>query len=271
MGAARPLSSIRGLLLDMDGVVYRGNTPTPGVAQFFQFLRSAGLAFRLITNNSIRTAAQYAEKLNRMGIQVEEAAILPAGEATALLLGRVARPGARVYAIGHDGLVRPLQQAGFVLSEDHPEYVVVGLDMGFNYDKLRIACQAIRAGARFVAANADATLPTEDTLVPGSGALVAAIETCSGVRPWVIGKPETTMLHMALEAMGVETNEAAIVGDRLETDILAGQRAGITTILVLTGVCSGEDVKRSVTKPDYVFDNLVELRLALEDALRAGQ
>ncbi len=269
MGAARPLSSIKGLLLDMDGVVYRGNTPTPGAAQFFQFLRSKAIKFGLITNNSQRTSVQYAEKLKGMGITVEEAAILPAGQATAHLLGQTARPGARLYVIGHDGLTKPLEQAGFVLSDDHPEYVVVGLDMNFSYDKLRIACQSIRAGARFIAANTDATLPTENTLLPGSGALVAAIETCSGVKPVLVGKPETTMLRMALDRIGVQPHEAAIVGDRLETDVLAGERAGITTILVLTGVSSAEDVKRSVAKPDYVFENLIQLRTALEQASRS--
>ncbi|MGQ9676346.1 MAG: HAD-IIA family hydrolase [Chloroflexota bacterium] len=266
MSDKRTLSGIKGLLLDMDGVVYRGNTPTPGAREFFQLLRSAGIRVALITNNAQRTSRQYAEKLRGMGIFVEPEAILPAGEATALYLSRRARPGARVYVIGHDGLTEPLKEFGFRLTDDRPEYVVVGLDRNFTYEKLAIACQAIRAGAHFIASNTDATLPTETSLLPGGGALVAAIEVCSGVKPLVIGKPETTMLESALARIGVAASAAAIVGDRLETDVLAGQRAGISTILVLTGVTTRDDMGASDIKPDYVFENLIELRAALEGA-----
>lgn len=260
------LNGIKGFLLDMDGVVYRGDTPTPGAREFFHFLRAAGIRVALITNNAQRTARQYAEKLRRMGIFLEPEVILPAGEATALHMRRSAPPGARVYVIGHDGLTEPLKEAGFVLTDDHPEYVVVGLDRDFTYEKLAIACQAVRAGAQFIASNTDATLPTETSLLPGGGALVAAIEACTGVKPLVIGKPETAMLESALARIGVAATEAAIVGDRLETDVLAGKRAGLSTILVLTGVTTRRDVGASDVKPDYVFENLIELRAALERA-----
>lgn len=267
-GGMLKLGGIRGLLVDMDGVIYRGASPTPGARDFFLFLRSVGLEFRLITNNAQRTSIQYSEKLRTMGIEVEEEAILPAGEATALRLTHMARPGARVYVIGQDGLVLPLDRAGFTLTDEQPEYVVVGLDLAFTYEKLRIACQSIQRGARFIAANTDATVPVENGLLPGSGSLVAAVTTCTGVVPLVIGKPQPTMLEMALSDMGLVSSEAAIIGDRLETDVLAGQKAGLTTILVLTGVTSVLDVKQSAIKPDYVFEDLIELRRALEDALR---
>lgn len=253
----------------MDGVIYRGNSLTPGVKEFFNFLRSKGIKFGLITNNAQRTARQYVEKLKSLGITVEEERILPAGEATARYLAQTAPRDSRVFVIGEDGLVEPLRQAGFVLTDEQPDYVVVGLDTSFTYEKLATACRAIRRGARFVASNTDATMPVEDALMPGAGSLVAAVETCSGAKPLVVGKPETAMLEMAMARMGVKAGEAAIVGDRLETDVVGGKRAGLTTILVLTGVASRDQVEQSDVKPDYVFENLIELRLALEKALKS--
>lgn len=260
------LSAIRGLLLDMDGVIYRGDTPTPGAPEFFQFLRVAGIEFSLITNNSTRTIAQYVEKLAKMGIFVEDEEVLPVGEATAEYLSANAPAGARVFVIGQNGLIEPLHRAGFKLTDQRPRYVVVGMDVHFTFEKLRIACQAIRAGAGFIASNRDATLPVEDTVLPGSGALVAAIEVCSGEHPVVIGKPEPAMLEAAMARLGMMPDEVAMVGDRLETDVIAGKRAGVTTMLVLTGVTSSEEVERSTTKPDHVFQDLNELRRALEKA-----
>lgn len=263
------LSSIRGLLLDMDGVIFRGDSPTPGAAEFFQFLRLAGIRFALITNNSTRAAAQYVEKLEKMGIFVGEDDVLTVGEVTSEFLAANAPAGARVFVIGHDGLVNPLCRAGFMLTDEQPEYVVVGMDVNFTYEKLRIACQAIRQGARFIAANTDATLPVEDTVLPGGGSLVAAIEVCAGVSPLVIGKPEPALLQSAMSRLKMGPDELAIVGDRLETDVTAGKRAGICAILVLTGVTSRDEVNGGAVKPDYVFENLVELRQALENARRS--
>lgn len=264
-----PLSDLRGFLVDLDGVVYRGNAAVPGAQEFFDFLRRRNLKFCLITNNSTRTPAQFAEKLRGMDIDVGSDAVFTAGQATALYMKEVAPNHPPLYVIGEEGLTGPLLQAGFRLDNDAPRYLVMGLDRKFSYEKLERACLVLQAGATFVASNPDPSMPNEDgTFLPGAGALLAAVTACTGIEPIVIGKPQAKMLYLAMERLGTAPHETAIIGDRLDTDILAGVRAGITTILVLTGATRREDLFSSQARPDYVFDDLVELRAALE---RRGQ
>ncbi|MCL5076229.1 MAG: HAD-IIA family hydrolase [Chloroflexi bacterium] len=263
------LSDLRALLIDLDGVIYRGRTLLPGAVEFFGFLKQNGLKFKLVTNNSTRTAAYYAALLSGMGIKIGSEAVFTAGQATAQYLQKAAPSGAAVYVIGEEGLVDPILEAGFRLSEERPQFVVVGLDREVNYRKMATACVAIRAGAKFVAANPDRTLPTPDGFVPGCGAILAAIEACTDVPPFVVGKPETQMLTLVMEQLGVMPEETAIIGDRLDTDILGGQRAGLTTILVLTGVTTPNDLVSSPIQPDHIFADLKALEQQLA-AVRAG-
>ena len=254
------LRQLRGILFDVDGVVYRGDTPLPGAAEIFDSLRAHGVPYCLITNNAAKTAAQYAEKLARMGIRVEESAVVTSGIAVARYLAEREPAGAPVYVVGEAGLIEPLLAAGFWIDERAAKYVCVGLDTGITYDKLKSAALAIRRGACFIGANPDTTLPTEEGLVPGNGAVLAALETATGVSPTVIGKPSAEIVDLAIASLGVDRSRVAIVGDRLDTDVLAGNRAGISTVLILTGVHMVADVPAFPARPDYVVGDLIEFR-----------
>ncbi len=260
----RPISSLRCVLFDMDGVVYRGSTPLPGAQEVFDYLNRKGMPYCLITNNATLTARQYVAKLASMGITVPESAVLTSGAATALYLARLEPRGAPVYVVGEAGLLEPLLAAGFWLDERAPRYVCVGLDRALTYEKLKIATLAIRRGARFVAANPDTTLPIEEGLAPGNGAILAAIQTATDVSPFVVGKPSAAIVDLAIDLLGADRATTAIIGDRLDTDVLAGQRAGIGTILVLTGVHQVADVPDYEGKPEWVVRDLPEFLRLLE-------
>lgn len=250
------LRQISNLIVDMDGVLYRGQESLPGAREFLTYLVEAGVPFILATNNSTLTPGQYVAKLAGMGMEVTEERVLTSGQASALHIAQVAPAGTRVYAIGEDGLFSALRERGFELTEREVQYVVVGLDRLLTWDKLRVAALAIRAGATFVGTNPDTTLPTEEGLVPGNGANLAALEAATGVTPLIIGKPQPTLLQLAMEKMGVVQDGTAIIGDRLETDILGGKSAGITTVLVLSGITRREELKDSPYQPDLAFDDV---------------
>lgn len=258
----RSLKGIRYLIIDMDGVLYRGAQPTPGLTSFFATLAERGIQFSLVTNNSGRSREDYVAKLRGMGVEVGVSAVLTSAAAAALYLRQRARPQARIYVVGEEALRSAVfgeADRQYVWDEETPDYVVVGVDWGCTYEKLKKASLAIRRGAEFIATNADATLPTEEGELPGAGALVAALEVASGKKPLVLGKPEPLLFRLALESLGASTEESAVIGDRLSTDIAGGQRLGLTTILVLTGVTGPADLETSAIKPDFVFNDLTEI------------
>ena len=250
------LRQISNLIVDMDGVLYRGQESLPGAREFLTYLVEERVPFILATNNSTLTPGQYVAKLTGMGMDVTEDRILTSGQASALHIARVAPAGTKVYAIGEDGLLSALREQGFELAERDVQYVVVGLDRQLTWHKLRVAALAIRAGAAFLGTNPDTTLPTEEGLVPGNGANLAALEAATGVAPQIIGKPQPTLLQLAMDKMGVAQDGTAIIGDRLETDILGGQNAGITTVLVLSGIATRAELEDSPHRPDLVFEGL---------------
>lgn len=259
------LSQIRYLIMDMDGVLYRGNKPLPGAREFLPWLEARGIKYLLLTNNSVRTPAGWGEKMAALGMPVSPDCIMTAAQATAAYLRKIASQGARVYVIGGRGLEEAIfkESSGLFVPDDrHPDFVILGLDPAFTYEKMKRACLAIRAGARFILSNPDLTFPAEDGLHPGAGALAASLEACTGVKPTVIGKPERTAFDLALERLGANPRLTAMLGDRLDTDILGGKRAGLTTILVLTGVSTEADLAASPYRPDYVFAGLPELMAA---------
>jgi 4-nitrophenyl phosphatase len=253
------LSNIQHLIIDMDGVLYRGNEAIPGTPEFLAFLRQRGIGFVLATNNSTRTPQQYVDKLANMGVTVYPKEVLTSSQATAGYLASIAPSGTRVFVVGQDGLWTALREAGFALVEDDPEYVVAGMDFTICYERLAQATLHIRAGARFIGTNPDKTFPSQPALVPGAGTLLAFLETATGVTPTVIGKPGTAMMDQALARMAAQRGASAILGDRLETDILAGQRAGMTTLLVLSGITNCEMLDGAEIQPDLVFDDVGEL------------
>jgi 4-nitrophenyl phosphatase len=250
------LSSIKAFIIDMDGVLYTGQQRLPGARKFLTCLQDEGVPFILATNNSTLTPQRYMVKLEGMGIEVTEDRILTSGQATALHLSQVASPEASVYAIGEEGLISPLKEQGFQHGDDEVDYVVVGLDRQLTYEKLEIAALAIRAGATFIGTNPDTTLPTEQGLVPGTGSTLAALEAATGVSPLIIGKPEPILLELAMEKMALTAEGTAIIGDRLETDILGGKGVGLITILVLSGISDRAELATSPYQPDFVFDGI---------------
>lgn len=266
------LSKLKALLIDLDGVIYRGNTALPGVPEFFRTLADLDLRYALLTNNSTLTTAQFVAKVRGMGVPATEREVLTSAEATAAYLAQMAAPGTGVYVIGETGLREAVRARGFDLDSDKPSYIVVGMDRQFTYEKLYRACNAILDGAGFIGSNPDVTLPTEQGVIPGCGTLLAALKACTGVEPTVIGKPGTRMLELAMRRMGVHAAVTAMIGDRLDTDIVAGAAAGVTTILVLTGISTREELVSFPVRPDHVYADLTELGEALRKAAgrRAG-
>jgi 4-nitrophenyl phosphatase len=260
------LKSISAFVLDMDGVITRGDQALPGAPEFLEFLRLRKYPYQVVTNNSTRTSQQVAARFERMAIRIEPENILTSSMGAALYLKKIRPDGARVYVIGEEGLCLPLAAAGFTLVEEgSADFVVVGMDRKLTYDKLRRATLLIRAKAGFIATNPDTTFPTADGLVPGTGAIVAALQSATGVSPLIIGKPEPACFTMAIEKMGRRVAETAAIGDRLDTDIEGGRRAGMPTILVLTGVTSRTDLAGIPQPADWVFNDLDELRRALAE------
>jgi len=261
------LQTLRNLIIDMDGVLYRGDEPIPGMCQFIEFLRRQKIGFVLATNNATRTPRQFVDKLARMGVTIYADEVLTSALATADYLAGIAPPGTRVFVIGEDGLRTALRDAGFDLVKDDAEYVVAGMDFSICYERLRDATLHIRAGARFVGTNPDRTFPSELGIVPGAGSIMAFLETATGVAPTIIGKPETAMMEQALVRMGARAATTAVVGDRLETDILAGQRAGLTTLAVLSGVTDRTLLAKSLIQPDLIFDDVAHLHAVWKEIL----
>jgi 4-nitrophenyl phosphatase len=196
--------------------------------------------------------------------------ILTSSLATANYMAGIAPPGARVFCVGMDGLREALTEAGLELVEDDADYVVAGMDFRICYERLAQATLQIRAGAEFVATNPDRTFPSERGIVPGAGSLLAFLTAATGVEPVVIGKPETAMIDLALARMGAEPKATAMLGDRLETDILAGKRAGLTTLLVLSGVTDEALLAGSEIQPDLVLADVAHLHAAWQQVLGGG-
>ncbi len=261
------LRQAKAWIFDMDGVLYRGADVLPGVQELLDALTLRDRQFMMATNNSMATPEAYELKLATMGINVPAEAVITSALATRDYLDRTLPERSGIYTIGMPALreqiftnssFHPVQ-----FGEEDPAAVVVGLDQAFTYDKLKAGHEALQQGARFVATNADTTLPTETGLVPGAGSIVAALAAASGIDPVVIGKPETPMLEMAMRQMGVTPDETVIIGDRLDTDIMAGHRAGMMTVLVLTGVSTRDDLASAEALPDLIVSDLPSLVAAL--------
>ncbi len=268
------LSDIRALIIDMDGVLWHGDRPQAGLAEFFQALRDLNLKFILATNNASMTAEQYVTKLAGMGVAVELHEILTSGMATAHYLSRQYQPEAtRIFVIGGIGATQPLLDKGFTLTgafdaepDTHAHLVVSGLDRALTWDKLVGAALNIQAGAEFFATNGDVTLPSEKGLLPGNGATLAALQAATGVVPVVIGKPEPVIYQQAMALLGEEPGATIAIGDRLDTDILGAVRAGIRSLMVLSGVSSLDDIEGVDYQPTWIMADIQEITCALRRA-----
>ena len=255
------LGKIRAVVSDMDGVLWRGDKPMPGLIEFFAFLRERDIHFILATNNATRTARQYADKLASHGVTVSEAEILPSCDVVSDYLVTIAKPGTRVFVVGEAALADSLAARGFVVSQDEAEFVVAGLDRQVTYAKVAQATRLIRNGAKFIGTNPDKTWPSETEITPGAGAVLAFIEAAADVKPFIVAKPEPVMFQQALARLGTRPEETVMIGDRLETDIEGGNRAGLKTILVLSGISTAADVEQTGIRPDWTFRDIGELTL----------
>ncbi len=274
----QPFTNIRALIIDMDGVLWHGDQPMPGLTDFFQTLRDQQIRFILATNNASLTQAQYVSKLALMGVRVEPEEILTSSMATALYLSRHNNPAqSRVFVIGEEGAKQPLLDHGFTLTglyelnddKDNPnmgaDIVVCGKDSTLSWDKLATATLNIRAGAQFIGTNADTTLPTERGLTHGNGAILAALQAATGITPTIIGKPEPIIYQQALALLGVDPEQTVAIGDRLETDILGAVRTGIRSLMVLSGVSTEEDFKTTDYQPTWVMPDIRDVTQALKN------
>ena len=257
------LGSFRYAIMDMDGVLYRGNQALPGLVEFFAFLRERGIKFLLLTNNSTNSSEDYAAKLARMGVTVEASEIVTSGQAAAAYLRQVAPDGAGVYVVGMQPLRNCLFGGDnaelFYPDDEYPRFVVQGGDFNLVYESVKKACLLIRAGSTFIATNADPVFPTEQGLIPGSGSIGKLLEVSSGQEPLVIGKPEAPMFRLALEQLGAKIEETVMIGDNLLTDIEGANRLGIPTILTLSGVTSPLEYETAQIKATLAYNGLPEL------------
>ena len=260
------LTKITHLIIDMDGVLYRGDQPMPRLCEFFDFLRERSIQFTLATNNSTRTAQQYVEKLARMGVTVAPEEILNSGDAMARFLAREYPQGTRVHVFGMASLRQTIVNQGFILADEEVELVVASMDREVTFEKLKRATILIRRGARFVATNLDPTYPSEEGLIPGTGTMIVALETASGTKAEIIGKPEPIMYELAMEQMNASPETTAVIGDRADTDILGGKRAGLLTLFVLSG--SSDRAEAEAFEADMIFDDIAHLMDTWQGLLR---
>ncbi|WP_406696021.1 HAD-IIA family hydrolase [Singulisphaera sp. Ch08] len=245
-------------IVDMDGVIYHGHRLIPGVLDFLEKLRRGGHKFLFLTNNSQWTPRDLCHRLGQLGVDVDESSFHTSALATADFLHQQ-KPGGTAYVIGGAGLTHALYSVGYTLTESKPDYVVVGDTRSYDFEKIERATRLIVGGARFVATNLDLTGPSEQGIQPACGALVAPIELATGRKPYFVGKPNPLMMRTALRKLEAHSADSFMVGDRMDTDILAGTEAGMRTILVLSGVSSRETVEQYPFRPTLIFENVGEI------------
>jgi NagD protein len=245
-------------LTDMDGVLVHEGIPVPGAQDFIQALEKSGKRYRVLTNNSIYTPRDLHARLRVSGIDVPAAAIWTSALATAQFLDSQ-RPGGTAYVIGEAGLTTALHEIGYVLTESQPDYVVLGETRSYSFTAITRAIRLVDGGARFIATNPDPVGPSADGNLPACGAVAALITRATGVEPYFVGKPNPLMMRSALNAVGGHSESTAMIGDRMDTDIVSGMEAGMETVLVLTGVTTRAMVDRFPFRPSRIVDSIADL------------
>ena len=258
-------STLKGLIIDMDGVLWHGDLPLPGLPDFFASLNQHQIKYMLATNNNTQRPEGFVAKAAKLGVEIDPAQVVTASVATVHYLRSKYPQGSRIYIVGESALKSLITEAGFIVADTEVDAVIVTLDRHLTYEMLKRATLLLRAGAEFIAPNLDPSYPTPEGIVPGGGAVVSAVATASDQKPLVIGKPESWMFQICMERMQTQAFETASLGDRLSTDIAGGQRLGLKTILVLSGVTSATDLEASPIRPTWVFQGLEDLTLALND------
>jgi NagD protein len=251
---------MRSVISDMDGVIYRGSKLIDGANEFVNRMISNDIKFLFLTNNSEQTPRDLKQKLEQKGIKgLNENNFITSAMATAMFL-KQQKENATAYVLGGGGLVNELYNVGFTVSQNNPDYVVVGkTTTNFNFETMKIAVRLIRDGAKFIGTNPDMTDPTEQGIEPACGTILAAIEAASGKKPYIIGKPNSLMMMMAAKKLSAHPEETVMIGDRMDTDIVGGMEAGMKTCLVLSGVSKMEDIEDFPYRPDFVFSSVAEI------------
>jgi len=248
----------KSFLLDMDGVLVRGRKPIPGAQEFIGRLIATQTPFLVITNNPLYTPRDLSHRLATEGLLIPEANLFTSAMATAQFLASQ-RPNGTAFVIGEAGLTHALHSVGYTLTTHKPEYVVLGETNAYNLEHLTQAVRLVAAGARFIATNPDPTGPAEGGIIPACGATAALIERATGVKPYFIGKPNPLMMRRALKTLGTHSENTIMVGDRMDTDVVAGMEAGMETILVLSGVTRSEDIDRFPYRPTHVLPSVASI------------
>jgi NagD protein len=254
------MDGIKHYLTDMDGVILQGSTLLPGAAEFVQRLRARAIPFLILTNNSRFTQRDLQMRLSYMGLEVPPEAIFTSALATAQFL-HDQQPEGRAFVIGESGLTTALHDIGYILTDQEPEYVVLGETTSYSFQHITWAIRFIAAGARFIATNPDEMGPGEGGIVPATGAVAALISAATGVKPYIIGKPNPLMMRTALRTLDAHSEDSVMIGDRMDTDIVAGIESGLRTILVLTGVTRREQVERFPYRPSWVRESIADVEL----------
>ncbi|MCY0947157.1 MULTISPECIES: HAD-IIA family hydrolase [Streptomyces] len=255
MAERKPIES---WLTDMDGVLMHEGVPIPGADAFIKKLRESGKPFLVLTNNSIYTARDLHARLTRIGLEVPEENIWTSALATAQFLHDQA-PGGTGYVIGEAGLTTALHDVGYILTDHEPDFVILGETRTYSFEAMTKAVRLINAGARFIATNPDETGPSAEGALPATGAVAALITKATGKKPYFVGKPNPLMMRTGLNAIGAHSETSAMIGDRMDTDVLAGLEAGMETFLVLTGLTGRKDINRYPYRPTTVVDSIADL------------
>jgi NagD protein len=251
----------KGFICDMDGVVYHGNKLITGVKEFYSWLIENNKDFLFLTNSSERSPKELKQKLGRMGLDVDEKHFYTSALATANFL-KSQCPGGSVYAIGETGLISALYEAGFTFNNVNPDYVVLGETRTLNFEMIEKATLLVRKGAKLIGTNPDMTGPTEAGIIPATRALIAPIEMASGKSAYFLGKPNPLMMRIGMQMLGCGYKDACIIGDRMDTDIIAGIESEIDTVLVLSGVTARENINDYPYRPMFVLENVGEIAAA---------
>lgn len=250
--------AIESWLMDMDGVLVHEANALPGADRFLARLRELGRPFLLLTNNSIYTRRDLAARLQASGLDVPEESIWTSALATARFL-ESQRPGGTAFVVGESGLSTSLYQSGYTLTDRDPDYVVLGETRTYSFERITQAIRLVAQGARFIATNPDPTGPSPSGPLPATGSVAALITKATGVEPYFVGKPNPLMMRSALNALNAHSETTAMIGDRMDTDIVAGLEAGLETILVLSGVTTAEETERFPFRPSRIVDSVADL------------
>lgn len=253
-----PRAQIESWLMDMDGVLVHEEEAIPGAASFIEALHTHELPFLVLTNNSIYTRRDLAARLAASGLVIPEEAIWTSALATADFL-KDQRPGGSAFVIGESGLTTALHEAGYTMTERDPEYVILGETRTYSFERITRAIRLVDKGARFIATNPDTVGPSVEGPLPATGSVAALISRATGVEPYFVGKPNPLMMRSALNAIGAHSESTAMIGDRMDTDIVAGLEAGLHSVLVLTGVTGRAEAERFPYRPSEIVDSVADL------------